>query len=196
MTINFLFLSPEEKKPFWISNNHAQQYAHQLRTQEQSILVGTVTAQSDNPTLTSRKYFGKNPLRLLIDKELKVDTGSNLFNEQSETVVFCEHKPGDRDKVNHIEYKALNFDEDIPSQICNFLYDQNIQSLVVEGGSKTLQKFIDRNLWDEAIIITGAGSVHKGTKAPCAGGTLRDHFALGDNSVSILDNENTFFDFK
>jgi diaminohydroxyphosphoribosylaminopyrimidine deaminase/5-amino-6-(5-phosphoribosylamino)uracil reductase len=66
----------------------------------------------------------------------------------------------------------------------------------VEGGSITLQKFIDRNLWDEAIIITGAGSLHEGTKAPCAGGNLRDHFELGDNSVTILDNENTFFDFK
>lgn len=189
-------LSTEEKKPFWISNNHALQYVHQLRTHEQSILVGTVTARTDNPSLTARKYFGKNPLRLLIDKELKVDTSGYLFDGLADTVVFCEHKPGDRDKVNHIEYEALNFDEDIPGQICKFLYDQNIQSLVVEGGSKTLQKFIDRNLWDEAIIITGAGSVYKGRKAPCAGGNLRDHFALGDNIVSILDNENTFFDFK
>lgn len=189
-------ISQEDKRPYWISNDHALQYAHQLRTREQSILVGTNTAEADNPSLTARKYFGKNPLRLLIDKDLKLNRTYNLFNGASDTVIFYDRNQTVKDEVKNVEYRGLNFDEDITGQIGLFLYAQNLQSLIVEGGTFTLQKFIDKNLWDEAIIITGTESFQGGTKAPCAGGKLRERFALGDNSLTILDNENALPKFK
>lgn len=189
-------IAMEDKKPYWISNDHALQYVHQLRTREQSILVGTNTAEADNPSLTALNYFGKNPLRLVIDKDLKLNRRYNLFNGKSETVIFYDKKQKVGGEVKHVEYRGLDFDEDITSQICLFLYEQNLQSLIVEGGTFTLQKFIDKNLWDEAIIITGTESFKGGTKAPCAGGKLREHFALGNNSLIILDNENALSKVK
>ncbi|MDZ7614580.1 MAG: hypothetical protein U5K51_13420 [Flavobacteriaceae bacterium] len=71
-----------------------------------------------------------------------------------------------------------------------------IQSLIVEGGTYTLQKFIDKNLWDEAVIITGTESFKRGIKAPCAGGKLIKRFALGDDLVTIFENENALSKVK
>ncbi len=189
-------ISPEDKRPYWISNDHSLQFVHQLRTREQSILVGTNTAETDNPSLNARMYFGKNPLRLVIDKDLKLNQKSKLFDGQSGTVVFYDRKLKVGEEEKNVVYRGLDFDKDITGQICLFLYNENFQSLIVEGGTYTLQKFIDKNLWDEAIIIAGKESFRGGTKAPSAGGKLRAHFTLGDNCLTVLENENALSQVK
>ncbi len=163
------FIFPEtdiinNKKPIWISNKYSLQQVHKWRTEEQSILVGTKTAIADNPKLDARNYFGNNPIRLVIDKDLKIDDHYNLFDGRVKTIVFT-HKKIDS-KLNNVIFKSIDFTKNVAKQICNYLYNIEIQSVIIEGGTKTLQSFIDENLWDEARVFTGDQFFKKGIKSP------------------------------
>ena len=163
------FIFPEKeiiknRKPIWISNTYSLQLVHKWRTEEQSILVGTTTAIADNPKLDARNYFGSNPLRLVIDKDLKIDDHFNLFDGRIKTIVFTQNKTNSNFK-NGV-YKSIDFTKNVANQICDYLYDVEIQSVIIEGGTKTLQSFIDENLWDEARVFTGDHFFKKGVKSP------------------------------
>ncbi len=146
-----------------ISNELASQLVHQIRSEEHAILVGTQTALVDNPSLTTRKIFGRNPIRILIDMDLKVPRNFNLYNEEAETIIINAHKNGQEKNVRFIAVNRSNFLENLMEK----LYENQIQSVLVEGGSYTMQQFIDAELWDEAIIITNENLLlENGTKAP------------------------------
>jgi diaminohydroxyphosphoribosylaminopyrimidine deaminase/5-amino-6-(5-phosphoribosylamino)uracil reductase len=164
------FISPykfgkaEHKEPVWLTNSYSKQLVHQWRAEEQAILVGTHTALMDNPALTVRLMKGKNPLRVLIDKDLMVPKTAKIFSKAAKTLVFTEKSV--ESASDHIEHVRIDFSQDIISQILNVLHQKDIQSLIVEGGKYTLQSFIDQNLWDEARVFRTSVKFNKGTKAP------------------------------
>lgn len=150
-------------KPTKISNELASQFVHQLRSQEHAILVGTQTALNDNPSLTTRLIEGRNPVRILIDFELKIPKNFKIYNNEAETLVFNQIKDAEEENVRFIKISKENFLENLMQK----LYENQIQSVIIEGGSFTLQKFIDAKLWDEIIIIKNETLVlENGTKAP------------------------------
>lgn len=150
-------------QPVQISNAITSQMVHQLRADEQAILIGTNTALHDNPSLTVRNIHGKNPIRVLIDMNLKVPKSFNIFNKDSNTIVFNGMKD---EKHEQVEYIKLNA-ENILDQILEKLYHRNIISIIIEGGGYTLQQFIDKNYWDEAMLITNATlKLTQGSPAP------------------------------
>ncbi len=149
------FIAPEtkdEQKPVWITNECSRQLVHKWRTEEQAILVGTNTVLNDNPSLTSRNWIGQNPIRVVIDKDNKLSKSYTVFNNEAETII--------------INKNIIDFSNHIAKQICGVLFQKNINSIIIEGGTKTLQTFIDENLWDEARIFTGNNSFNTGIKAP------------------------------
>lgn len=150
-------------KPVILSNPLTSMLVHKLRTEVDGIMVGTNTAYLDNPSLNVRNWYGKNPTRIVIDKELKLPEQLNLFDKSVRTLVFTEHK---KEMISNIEYITLDFKTDIIPQICNALYERNVQSLLVEGGSLLLQSFINAGLWDEIRIEKTGISLHSGVKAP------------------------------
>lgn len=152
----------EDAKPTWISNELSRQQVHQLRTQEHAILVGTNTALKDNPSLTSRTVGGSSPVRILIDRELRIPESYNLYSGEVKTYVFTEKS---RENSNVI-YKKIDFSKDSIPQVLEVLYQENIHSLIVEGGKQVLDSFIAQNLWDEALVFVGASVFKKGVKAP------------------------------
>lgn len=164
------FLSPFEfgkhkfQDPVWLTNPYSKQRVHQWRSQEQAILVGTHTALMDNPALTTRLWEGQNPIRILIDKDLKVPQTAKLFSEDTQTLVFTNKKPPT--KANPVEYCEIDFNQNITPQLLKALHERDIQSLIVEGGRLTLQSFIDQNLWDEARVFTSKILLDQGTPAP------------------------------
>ena len=160
----------EVKAPVWITNPHSRQLVHKMRSDEQSILVGTQTVLADNPSLTTRDWQGKNPKRIVIDRSLKIPDEAAVLNGSDTTIVITE-KRVTNDKSN-ISYETIDFSEDVPQQICNVLYKNNIQSVLVEGGAKTVQSFIDSNLWDEAYIFIGTQIFKEGVKAPILRGKM------------------------
>lgn len=162
------FIAPEvqnKEEIFWITNLHSQQLVHKWRSEEQSILVGTQTALKDNPKLNVRHWKGENPTRIAIDKNLKLPGHLSLLDSSQPTLVFCDRELTPENTTNP-QCIGLDFDKNLPQQILENLYDLGLQSVIIEGGSKTLQSFINAGLWDEARVFTGQNDMHKGLKGP------------------------------
>lgn len=163
------FIAPEdtlrstEKTPVWITNGYSRQLVHKMRSQEESILVGTNTIMMDDPSLTTRDWEGNSPLRLVLDKNLKIPDSSVVLDDVDKTILLTSSNQPNNKKV---EYEILNFETDIVPQISKLLYKRNIQSLIVEGGTKTIQSFINSNDWDEAVVFNGDVEFKKGVLAP------------------------------
>lgn len=150
-------------KPYSISNSLVNQFVHQLRADEHAILVGTQTALNDNPSLTVRNVKGENPIRILIDLELKVPETFNIYNQESKTLIINTIKEEEYGNVKFIKISKDNF----LHELMNVLYKEQIQSVIIEGGRFTLQQFIDNGIWDEAIIIKNENlTLNNGTEAP------------------------------
>lgn len=162
------FIAPEEQKKdeiFWITNAYSQQLVHKWRSEEQSILVGTQTALKDNPKLNVRHWQGKNPTRIVLDKSLKLPKHSSIIDSSQPTLVFHNNNLAPENQTN-LRYEALDYEKDILPQVLNRLYELELQSVIVEGGSKTLQSFIDAELWDEARVFIGENEIKNGIKRP------------------------------
>lgn len=159
----FIDVKRTEGKPVVLSNPLTNMLVHKLRSEVDGIMVGTNTALLDNPSLNTRNWYGKSPVRIVIDKGLKLPEQLHLFDGSMQTLVFTEKI---KENQPNIEYITIHFDEDTISHICNALYERNVQSLLVEGGSVLLQSFIDAGIWDEIRVEKAGISLHDGVKAP------------------------------
>lgn len=188
------FLAPNtrnERKPVWITNSVSNQLVHKWRSEEQAILVGTNTAVEDDPKLTTRLWTGNNPCRVVIDQHLRVPKNSALFDGNVKTIFICGKSPESsvkRDQKNLI-FDEIDFKKNIPTQICEVLYRHEIQSVIIEGGAKTLQTFIDEDLWDEARVFTGNIQFGKGTKSPGITGNLVEEKTTTLDNLKIYRND-------
>lgn len=158
------FMAPADSRQRWITGPEAKQLVHLWRSEEDAVLVGAKTAQVDNPRLTVREWQGRNPKRVVIDRNLTIPAGAYLFDGNAETIVFNAVKT---DWVGQIKYIELeNFDLYLPQQIAYQLYLMDVQSIIVEGGRKTLDLFIQAGLWDEARVFTAPDEWGGGIGAP------------------------------
>ncbi len=163
--------SKDEKKPVWITNEISRQLVHKWRAEEQAILVGTNTIIQDNPSLTVRDWVGGNPVRIVIDKDEKLSKDHTIFDETSETIMISKNQ--------------VDFNQPLAKQICNILFENTINSIIIEGGSQTFQTFIDENLWDEARVFTGNITFNEGVKAPNFNGKLISQEKITDDILRI-----------
>lgn len=148
-----------------ISNLFSQRLTHRWRTEEAAILVGTNTAINDNPKLDTRLYAGRLPTRVIIDRELKIPNDYHIYNTLQPTIIFTESST--RRSIPNTEFIIGNHQSnEFIVQLLSELHQRNIQSILVEGGTKTLQSFIDSNLWDEARVFTAPVEWSEGIKAP------------------------------
>lgn len=156
-------------QPAWITGEKSLLRVHQMRATEDAILVGTNTALKDNPSLTVRRCEGRNPVRLVIDNLLRLPGNLNLFDGTVRTIVFNSKISEESGKI---EFVRIDFNKNIIPQILKILYQQNIQSLIVEGGKQLLESFIRANQWDEAYRFIGNKHFTSGIKAPEIKGTV------------------------
>lgn len=178
-------LMDKDFKPTQISNPLASQFVHQIRSEEHAILVGTQTALTDNPSLTTRLVEGRNPLRILIDFDLKVPKDFNLYNGEAPTVVFNLSHDSEDGNIRFIKVSKENFLQELMQK----LFALQIQSLIVEGGRYTLQQFIDAGLWDEAVVIRNEGLVlENGTPAPAFSAEPFKEKQIQNNTISFYRN--------
>ncbi len=159
----FLDVDRTDGSPVILSNPLSAMLVHKKRAESDAILVGTRTARLDNPSLTVRHWYGKNPVRVVTDRELSLPTSLNLFDGKVPTLVFTART---RESNGSVEYITLDYTRDIVPQMMNELYNRRLQSLLVEGGSQLLQTFIDAGLWDEIYIEKCSPRLISGVKAP------------------------------
>ena len=151
----------------WISAPEIQPFVHQLRAENDAILVGKNTVLADNPTLTTRAFAGANPLRIILDSCCELLKDRAVLSDGKPTVVLNTVKSEIQENLRFVQMEDMQ-----PRSILFELHKLKVQSILVEGGAKTLQSFIDANLWDEAYQIIGQTTFESGTKAPNIQGTL------------------------
>jgi diaminohydroxyphosphoribosylaminopyrimidine deaminase/5-amino-6-(5-phosphoribosylamino)uracil reductase len=148
----------------FITNEFTNRLIHKWRSEEMGILVGTNTVMMDNPELTNRLWNGKNAIRLIVDMHLRLPSSLKVFDEQQPTIIFNTLQHNEKGAV---QYYQVTEDVSIVHQILNASYQMNLQSILVEGGAKLLQSFIDKGMWDEARVVTNeALFVENGLPAP------------------------------
>lgn len=159
----YLDINRTDGKPVILSTSLTTMLVHKKRAEADGIIVGTRTALLDNPSLTVRNWYGKNPTRIVIDKDLSLPSSLHLFQENIPTLCFTQKEASGN---NDVEYIQLDFQSDILPQMMTILYKKGIQSILVEGGSILLESFIKDNLWDEAYVEKSAVCLQDGVKAP------------------------------
>jgi len=188
-------ISSEEnhkREPVWITNKYSQQLVHKWRSEENAILVGTNTAVMDNPKLNTRLWKGSNPARILIDRSLRLPGDSALLDEIIKTIVLCDEvskQTKSKTSSKNLIFESIDFQKEITAEICKILHKHAIQSIIVEGGAKTIQSFIDSGLWDEARLFTGDIHFRKGIKAPLPPGTYKDKTTQTGDTLRIYCND-------
>ncbi|MDP2540626.1 riboflavin biosynthesis protein RibD [Tenacibaculum discolor] len=185
-------LTKEEQKPVWISNQYSQQLVHKWRSEEHAILVGTNTVIADNPSLTVRSWYGNNPIRIVIDKTLRISTEAIVFDGNIKTIIITEKKEDKREKrkeKQNVIYETIDFSSQIAKQICEVLHKHQIQSVIIEGGAQTLQTFINENLWDEAKVFIGDINIKEGVKRPVFNAKLSSEEKIDNDILRIYRND-------
>ena len=173
-------IAKNEIKPIFISNTYSQQLVHKLRSAEHAILVGTKTVLADNPKLNIRSWSGENPIRVVLDNTLRIPKNSNILDGSVKTIVITRAKDKNIVSSKNLIFEEIDFSKNIAKQVCEVLSKYQIQSLIVEGGTQTLQTFIDEKLWDEAMVFVGNTSFVKGVKSPIITKEFKEEFIEND----------------
>ena len=183
------FIAPNNRAkqaPVWITQKVSRQLVHKWRSEEHSILVGTTTILDDNLSLDVRSWSGENPLRIVIDKDLTIPKDLKVYDGSVKTI-FINQKITTNNE--NLFFEKINFSKPIALEICKVLFKHKVQSLIVEGGRKTIQTFIDENLWDEARVFAGLVNFNEGTKAPILDGSfLNEENLMGDSLKTYIND--------
>ncbi|MEP7169748.1 MAG: bifunctional diaminohydroxyphosphoribosylaminopyrimidine deaminase/5-amino-6-(5-phosphoribosylamino)uracil reductase RibD [Bacteroidota bacterium] len=166
-----------------ISNEYSRILSHKWRSEEAAIMVGTNTARVDNPQLTVRNIPGKNPVRIVVDKNLKLDSSLHLFDQKTRTIVFTSKN---KKASPNLDFVNINFQNDVIKQILDHLYEQHIQSVMVEGGTILLESFIEKKLWNEARIFTSSTLLNSGVKAPEIKGKIFSAQNISNDALTVM----------
>lgn len=180
------FMAKNNGDQVWISNDFTNRLTHKWRGEVNAIMVGTRTALQDNPSLTNRLFFGKNPVRVVLDKDLQLDKKLKIFDRQAKTIVFNEKENLELDNIYRVK---IAFDEQLIHNVLAVLYQHKIGTLLVEGGATLLDSFYHDNLWDEARIITSANYLMDGLTAPMPAKVPSHSFPLESDEISVYLND-------
>lgn len=172
----YIDIKRQNGKPAILSSALSNMLTHKRRAENSAIMVGTNTALLDNPSLNVRNWYGHSPVRIVIDRKKKLPSNLKLFNGNILTLVFTQSS---HPTIQNVEYISTDFNRDFLLKILKTLHSRNLQSLLVEGGAKLLQSFIDEGLWDEIFVEKSSKKLFSGVKAPeIAGKEEHDKFSF------------------
>lgn len=180
--------------PVWITNDLSRTLVHRWRSEEQAIMIGTNTVEKDNPRLDVRNWSGRSPLRIVLDRLLRLPMSSNVYDGSVPTLVFMGNnatssarKPAFAE-IPNMELFTIDFARGTEVQILKELYQREIQSVFIEGGAMLINSFIARDFWDEARVFVGNKFFGDGVKAPIFRGTPVKYDNVGDSKLFIYRN--------
>lgn len=157
------FIAPIGNTKYWLTNDFSKQLVHRWRTEEPAIMVGYNTVMADNPQLTARLWKGKNPIRIVVDQHCTLPKTQQIFSTDGELLLFnALHE----ERVENVSYCKIDLTQSIIPQVLQTLHKKGIQSVIVEGGQKILNLFIEANVWDEARVFRTQVELQNGIEAP------------------------------
>jgi diaminohydroxyphosphoribosylaminopyrimidine deaminase / 5-amino-6-(5-phosphoribosylamino)uracil reductase len=175
--------TPEEPRAI-ISSPDSHRLLHGWRAEEAAILVGTHTALFDDPHLTVRLSTGHHPVRLVIDRHNRLPNALRVFDGAAPTIVFSYH-PQERPYADTV---LLEPDNNELGQILQVLFERNLQSVLVEGGSALLHSFLKAGLWDEIRIFTSPQEFGTGVLAPALSLAPLSQSQSGPDTLTLYRN--------
>lgn len=177
---------PANTRENWITGIESKTLVHQWRTEEQAILVGHNTVVADNPQLTARLHEGNNPIRIVIDRSLDLHVNYNVFDTTAKTLIFNSIK---NESIKNLHWIKINF-TNLIDELLHQLYQLNINSVIVEGGARTLEHFINTGLWDEAKVFVNPNlNFEKGIEAPTLYFENESYQSIGNDKLFIIKNK-------
>jgi len=182
-------------EPIWITNEHARSLVHRWRSEEQAILVGTNTVERDNPHLNVRNWCGRAPIRVVVDRKLRLPKESHVFDGSQTTLLFMGNNSSSLARkpefsgIPNLEMITIDFVKGIEAQILKELGNRDIISVIVEGGATLLNSFIQKGIWDEARVFVGNKFFGDGVKAPLFRGNPVTFDEIGDSKLFVYRNE-------
>lgn len=186
------YFAPLNRTRHQISNESSKQLVHKWRTEEAAIMVGYHTALNDDPQLTARLWQGRQPLRIVLDRNLNLPSSLRLFDAAAETWVINEKKD---EQSGNVIYKQLDFANLLPALMAE-LHAANKLSLIVEGGAHLLNTFIEAGLWDEARIFIAANDLPEGIAAPVLNNaTMVQQQEIGTDTLQLHINNASVYPF-
>jgi diaminohydroxyphosphoribosylaminopyrimidine deaminase / 5-amino-6-(5-phosphoribosylamino)uracil reductase len=176
------FIAQENLESKWISNDFSRQLVHKWRSEEDAILVGARTAAHDNPSLNVREWTGRNPVRIILDRFLRLDHKLKVFDRSQKTLCYNVLKHEEHPNLSLIRVEETNFVRNVLAD----LWKNKVQSVIVEGGALTLNLFIENNLWDEARVFKSTRMFSKGIAAPLLRGKVIHRENVADDLLEIF----------
>lgn len=175
-----------------ISNAYSNRLVHKWRSEEAGIMVGTNTAIQDNPALNTRNWTGPDPVRLVVDMNLRLPSTLQVFDGQQKTFIFNGVK---HEEQQNVFYYKIDKEPSFVMALLKACYTLNIQSILVEGGNKLAESFINEHLWDEARVIENSTLIiDNGLNAPhLSNHTLLSSETIATDVVSYYRNHNYKF---
>lgn len=182
------FFAPADRSQFWITQAATKRLVHRWRSETDAILVGSGTALADNPRLDNRHYFGKSPLRIVVDRQLKLPPHLHLFKDGQKTLVVTEATPA-LPAAAPIAYLEIAFTEHFWPNLLQALWrDYKVGTLLIEGGAAILHSIIATGLWDEARVLVGQNTLQQGIPAPLIPGVPAKKIPLGLDELKVYWN--------
>lgn len=175
------FIAKENYESRWISNEFSRLLVHRWRSEEDAVLIGTKTAAHDNPHLSVRDWSGRNPVRIVVDRFLRLPKSLHLFDSSQKTICYNLLKHEEHSNLNYIRLDEANFLD----QLIHDLFKRKIQSVIVEGGALTLNLFIKSGMWDEARVFRSQRSFGQGIEAPALKGNLISEESVFNDTLMI-----------
>jgi diaminohydroxyphosphoribosylaminopyrimidine deaminase/5-amino-6-(5-phosphoribosylamino)uracil reductase len=170
-----------------ISENASDVVVHKWRSEIDAIMIGTETAIVDNPKLTTRLVQGKSPIRVVIDRNGRIDQGSHIYTDEYRTITYSRSLTTRESKKEVVNLDCAEEDELL--KIMSDLWAQHhFQSIMIEGGSQLLASFIRQGLWDEARVITSGQIFGEGIKAPFVIGQGVNEVNTGTDKIQFIRN--------
>ncbi|UII34315.1 bifunctional diaminohydroxyphosphoribosylaminopyrimidine deaminase/5-amino-6-(5-phosphoribosylamino)uracil reductase RibD [Fulvivirga ulvae] len=154
----------------WISNETSRKLVHKWRAEEDSIMVGTNTAYYDNPGLNVRDWSGRNPVRVVIDRNLRLPKNLKIFDGSQPTICYNLLSGQASKRLQYVKLSETNF---LEALFLN-LYEHGLRSIIVEGGAQLLNLLIEKDMWDEARVFISQTKFKEGIKAPAISGLVAE----------------------
>lgn len=177
------FIARENLDARWISNEYSRLMVHKWRSEEDAVMVGANTVLQDDSQLNVREWEGRNPVRMVIDPNLKIPRTKKIFDHSQTTIIYNYQKNVTEENLHFIKISHNNF----LGKILLDLKYRGIQSLIVEGGAFLLTELVKLGLWNEARVFTSPKSFGRGLRAPLLSDSmLTDEFEVFDDRLSVF----------
>ena len=172
-----------DNRPVWLTNEACRALVHRWRAESGAIMVGYNTALLDNPQLNVRAWTGPAPLRIVTDRALQLPNNLHLFDHSQPTWrLNTINNNGD----GNVQNVLLPWGDEMLPALMQKLHEAQINQLIVEGGTRLLQSFIDAGLWDEARIFKGTAKLGGGVAAAKIEGTVKNEEMIGNVELTTL----------